>query len=339
MDVAPELMRDARRAVAALVVANEDLAAGKQRLVVMDRFPRSAPARCGTGGTRSLSSWVLPSSACEQVEACHCRGISATGEAFTSDLICRTEYSVKRLFETERVKRLSDARSAHRWAAAIRLSFKTGFVISAARPSSAWHARDIVWNHRTYDHSPDTHPVLNSLARAEIELDHLLYFLGEDGIPGYAPAKDILHEHKWKEGATSIPPYYLVPDGDEADEEYVIITTVYGDRYGGEWPREQFRKHGVNYEPAENSKSEIYVDLLPLINSGAVDLLEHDRLVTQLTSLERRTSRGGRDSIDHTPGAHDDVANAVAGALVTTFREPGVKNFNRKISYQPLGII
>ena len=28
-------------------------------------------------------------------------------------------------------------------------------------------------------------------------------------------------------------------------------TKVYGDRYGGEWPREQFRKHGVNYEPSE----------------------------------------------------------------------------------------
>jgi hypothetical protein len=92
-------------------------------------------------------------------------------------------------------------------------------------------------------------------------------------------------------------------------EEYAKLirqyrcTTVYGDRYGGEWPREQFRKHGVNYEPADSSKSEIYVDLLPLINSGAVDLLEHDRLVTQLTSLERRTSRGGRDSIDHARGS------------------------------------
>ena len=32
--------------------------------------------------------------------------------------------------------------------------------------------------------------------------------------------------------------------------------------------------------------------------------------------LERRTARGGRDSIDHGPGAHDDIANAVAGALV-----------------------
>ena len=107
-------------------------------------------------------------------------------------------------------------------------------------------------------------------------------------------------------------------------------TTVYGDRYGGEWPREQFRKHGVNYEPSEKNKSELYRDLLPLLNSGAVDLLEHDRLVTQLTSLERRTARGGRDSIDHAPGAHDDVANAVAGALVTAYKEPGVANFRRR---------
>jgi hypothetical protein len=71
-----------------------------------------------------------------------------------------------------------------------------------------------------------------------------------------------------------------------------------------EWPREQFRKHGVNYEPAEKPKSELYRDLLPLINSTAADLLEHDKLVTQLISLERRTSRGGKDSIDHPPGGH-----------------------------------
>jgi hypothetical protein len=32
-------------------------------------------------------------------------------------------------------------------------------------------------------------------------------------------------------------------------------------------------------------------------------------------SLERRTSRGGRDSVDHAPGSHDDLANACAGAL------------------------
>jgi hypothetical protein len=31
-------------------------------------------------------------------------------------------------------------------------------------------------------------------------------------------------------------------------------------------------------------------------------------------------ARGGKDSIDHPPGAHDDVANAVAGAIVTAAR-------------------
>ena len=116
-------------------------------------------------------------------------------------------------------------------------------------------------------------------------------------------------------------------------------TTVYGDRYGGEWPREQFRKHGVNYEPSAKSKSEIYADLLPMLNSGGVDLLDNDRLVMQLTSLERRTARGGRDSIDHAPGAHDDLANAVAGALVTAYIEPGLKNFNRPLNYPQLSIV
>jgi len=35
--------------------------------------------------------------------------------------------------------------------------------------------------------------------------------------------------------------------------------------------------------------------------------------VAQLCNLERKTARGGRDSIDHAPNAHDDVANVVAG--------------------------
>ena len=116
-------------------------------------------------------------------------------------------------------------------------------------------------------------------------------------------------------------------------------STVYSDRYGGEWPREQFQKGGIFYEPADKSKSEIYVDLLPLINSGACDLLDNDRLLMQLTSLERRTSRGGRDSIDHAPGAHDDIANAVAGALVTAFAEPALRNFNRPLVYPEIGIV
>ena len=93
------------------------------------------------------------------------------------------------------------------------------------------------------------------------------------------------------------------------------IFKITGDRYAGEWPREQFRKLGIAYEPAAKPKSDLYRDLLPIINSRRVDLLDHSRLVNQLVSLERRTARGGRDFIDHAPGAHDDIANAVAGCV------------------------
>jgi hypothetical protein len=39
-------------------------------------------------------------------------------------------------------------------------------------------------------------------------------------------------------------------------------------------------------------------------------------LIAQLLGLERRTARSGKDSIDHAPGGHDDVANAAASALL-----------------------
>ena len=91
------------------------------------------------------------------------------------------------------------------------------------------------------------------------------------------------------------------------------ITKVVGDRYGGEWPRERFRERGVSYEPAARAKSELYLTLLATLNSRRIELPDDKRLVTQLASLERRTARGGRDNIDHPPGAHDDLANCVAG--------------------------
>jgi hypothetical protein len=94
------------------------------------------------------------------------------------------------------------------------------------------------------------------------------------------------------------------------------INKIMGDRYAGEWPREQFRKHGITYEPSAKAKSDLYVALLPLLNSRRVELLDSPRLTAQLIGLERRTARSGRDSIDHAPGGHDDLANAVAGALV-----------------------
>jgi hypothetical protein len=92
------------------------------------------------------------------------------------------------------------------------------------------------------------------------------------------------------------------------------VTEIEGDRYAGEWPREEFQRHGVHYRIAEKSKNELYLELLPALMSAQAELLDNPRLNVQLTGLERRTGRL-HDSIDHPPGSHDDVANAVAGAL------------------------
>ena len=93
------------------------------------------------------------------------------------------------------------------------------------------------------------------------------------------------------------------------------IKEVRGDRYAGLWPRERFLVHGIEYIPSEKPKSDLYRDILPALNSGRVRLIDLPRLVTQLCTLERRTARGGKDSIDHPTGGHDDVANAVAGVV------------------------
>ena len=94
------------------------------------------------------------------------------------------------------------------------------------------------------------------------------------------------------------------------------ISRVLGDRYAGEWPVARFREDGIEFEQSGRPKSDIYHDLLPLLNAKRVELLDNPRLAAQLVGLERRTARSGRDSIDHAPGGHDDLSNAVAGVLV-----------------------
>jgi hypothetical protein len=94
------------------------------------------------------------------------------------------------------------------------------------------------------------------------------------------------------------------------------ITTVTGDRYAGEWPRERFGAHGITYKPSEKTKSDIYREFVAPVNAERVALLDVPVLRAQLVALERRVARGGKDSIDHPRGGRDDVANAAAGALV-----------------------
>ena len=94
------------------------------------------------------------------------------------------------------------------------------------------------------------------------------------------------------------------------------LNSVKGDRYGGDWPASRFREHGIVYEHSELTKVDVYREAIPILNAARVELLDNRRLVDQICSLERRTARGGRDSIDHPPGQHDDLANAALGAIV-----------------------
>ncbi|HEY7194901.1 MAG TPA: hypothetical protein VH439_14260 [Gemmatimonadales bacterium] len=96
------------------------------------------------------------------------------------------------------------------------------------------------------------------------------------------------------------------------------ITKITGDHFGGEFVKEPFRKHGLDYVLAEQPKSDLYRDLLPRLNSGRILLPKSDRTVGQIVGLERRVSRAGKDSIDHGPHGHDDLANAVAGVAAAT---------------------
>jgi hypothetical protein len=119
------------------------------------------------------------------------------------------------------------------------------------------------------------------------------------------------------------PPFS--PDG--VVEEFAALLKTYGisrvigDAYAGMWPRERFSVHGISYDVSKKNKSAIYGEFLPALNGQRVRLLDLPRLIGQLVTLERRTARGGRDSIDHEAGAHDDVANAVCGVLVQVIED------------------
>ena len=109
-------------------------------------------------------------------------------------------------------------------------------------------------------------------------------------------------------------PEQVINDYCELLKDY-NITNVVGDRYAGEFPRELFYKRGINYDLSKKNKSELYRDLLPVLNSGFVELLDNTQLINELVGLERKTARGGRDIIDHAPNSHDDLINAAAGAI------------------------
>jgi len=105
------------------------------------------------------------------------------------------------------------------------------------------------------------------------------------------------------------------------------LKKITGDRYAGSWPADEFKKHGIDYQPAPKPKSDLYTDMLPAINSGLIELPPDEKLVSQLCQLERRTGRSGKDSIDHPQHGSDDRANVIAGLVSCRHDEAVVQMF------------
>jgi hypothetical protein len=93
------------------------------------------------------------------------------------------------------------------------------------------------------------------------------------------------------------------------------ISQVTGDAYGGEWPRDPLKKGGIAYVLSEKTAVGVVLGLPPGRELQAVRATRprsSPEGLNQFTNLERRVGRTGRDSVDHPPGGHDDVANGIA---------------------------
>jgi hypothetical protein len=104
--------------------------------------------------------------------------------------------------------------------------------------------------------------------------------------------------------------------------EYVDVLRRYGireaqaDRYAAKWVVSAFAepRRDITITPSERSKSEIFLEAEVLFAQGSIAIPNDRILLQELRSLERRTHRGARDSIDHPINGRDDYANACCGA-------------------------
>jgi len=101
------------------------------------------------------------------------------------------------------------------------------------------------------------------------------------------------------------------------------LSSIVSDRYAGEWVSSSFRKHGITHHACELTKSELYLSLEARVNTLKIEFPDNQQLINELSSLERRRGRSGKDSVDHPPGrnCHDDLANAAAGAAYEGFKD------------------
>jgi hypothetical protein len=94
------------------------------------------------------------------------------------------------------------------------------------------------------------------------------------------------------------------------------VKVITGDRWAGGFVVEAFARERIVVQHSEATTSDLFLEMVPLVNANMVELLDAPRLLHQLASLQRSVRCGGRDRVDHRPTGHDDLAASAAGACV-----------------------
>jgi hypothetical protein len=195
---------------------------------------------------------------------------------------------------------------------------------------------NLEFNHRgaTFRAAPDTPFIVCCFSGSSSHVDAAttgseLLQEGLDMLDGERAVLDVVREVK-----APLRPDQVAAEFSALFKQYRVCE-VRSDRYGAEWVTEAFRKHEITVKQSELTSSELFIELLPLINSRQVVLLDNDRVTSQLVNLERRVGRTGRDSVGHPPGLHDDLAVVVAGAAhnASTIARRG----EVRVGYTPYG--
>jgi hypothetical protein len=108
----------------------------------------------------------------------------------------------------------------------------------------------------------------------------------------------------------------------EAELAAYGLRHVVGDQYAGEPFRELLSEHGLFYAElpfTSASKLQIFNNLKAAITEEQIELLDHERSLRELRSLEATVTPSGNIKIEAPPGMHDDHADCLA-VLVNELR-------------------
>jgi hypothetical protein len=92
------------------------------------------------------------------------------------------------------------------------------------------------------------------------------------------------------------------------------IHEVMGDQYGKPFIS-IFAKNGISYVTTPIDTSAVYLHALPVWTSNSVLMLDHQVAIDQTANLRRKLGSGGRETVDHPRGLHDDIAVVIAGLI------------------------